>query len=401
MILGIMFGVSLFAGAISVRAEISLSELVELFISLGVIPSEKAEQARSALAAYSKTTLIVFASDLKIGDRGEDVLNLQKILNTDRKTRIAISGPGSLGNETTYFGVLTKAAVIKFQELYASEVLAPVGLFRGTGYVGPSTRKKLNALAQVQTEAAETKADVAEETVPVEDTSVQETLPTSVLLGIGDSDNLYVAFPSSYDGATGTEITLMGSGFTSTDNTIYFGTTKIENVPSLTGTDLTFTVPDVAYGRYNISVVNENGTSGAISFIVPDPNTDPPIISSIFPQSGRGSTEITIHGSGFTATDNLVYTGYTVLENISSPDGKTITIILAPPSLAGESVVEENTDVHSSIVNWEFTDEVRRQYSQYFALYEDLVTDKPEYFYVYVENKNGFSNSAVFEYFLK
>jgi hypothetical protein len=50
------------------------------------------------------------------------------------------------GLVTGFFGNLTKSAVIKFQEKYASEILNPLGLYSGTGYVGPSTRSKINQL---------------------------------------------------------------------------------------------------------------------------------------------------------------------------------------------------------------------------------------------------------------
>jgi hypothetical protein len=50
------------------------------------------------------------------------------------------------GLVTGNFLFLTEAAVIKFQETYASEILVPFELTKGTGFVGPRTRAKINAL---------------------------------------------------------------------------------------------------------------------------------------------------------------------------------------------------------------------------------------------------------------
>ena len=50
------------------------------------------------------------------------------------------------GLVTGNFLTLTQAAVIRFQEKYAPEILAPLGLEKGTDYVGLMTRNKINSL---------------------------------------------------------------------------------------------------------------------------------------------------------------------------------------------------------------------------------------------------------------
>ena len=86
-----------------------------------------------------------FLRNLSLGSTGEDVRELQKFLNA-KGYIVAISGFGSPGNESDYFGPRTKAALIKFQEFYKDEVLIPLGLARGTGYFGPGTRNKIKKL---------------------------------------------------------------------------------------------------------------------------------------------------------------------------------------------------------------------------------------------------------------
>ena len=77
------------------------------------------------------------------GKRNIDVKNIQKILNADKATQIAKSGPGSPGKETNLYGAATKAAVGKFQIKYGI-LKSPKD--KGYGIVGPATRKKMNEL---------------------------------------------------------------------------------------------------------------------------------------------------------------------------------------------------------------------------------------------------------------
>lgn len=98
--------------------------------------------------AHADTSVCSYSwnKNLKIGSTGSDVLDLQRFLNSDPDTTIALSGPGSKGKETSSYGSMTAKAIAKFQMKYAADILSPAGITKGTGSVGPATRAKLNAL---------------------------------------------------------------------------------------------------------------------------------------------------------------------------------------------------------------------------------------------------------------
>ena len=80
-----------------------------------------------------------FKTDLREGSKNKGVENLQRCLAQDTE----IYPEGDISG---YFGKSTKAAVIKFQEKYAKDILEQWGLKEGTGIVSKGTRDKLNEI---------------------------------------------------------------------------------------------------------------------------------------------------------------------------------------------------------------------------------------------------------------
>jgi len=124
------------------------AHIAEIEVQLEILRAQLAELQSQALSTDIPAVCkgLSFERNLKFGVIGRDVQCLQTLLNTKLDTKLAKKGPGSPGNETRYFGSLTERAVIKFQEKYSNEVLAPFGLTKGTGFVGKTTRGKINNL---------------------------------------------------------------------------------------------------------------------------------------------------------------------------------------------------------------------------------------------------------------
>lgn len=114
----------------------------------------------STPALAQATIKNTFTTNMSLGSTGVQVLELQQILNKDIDTRLSSNGPGSPGNETNYFGHITKSAVVRFQEKYRNKVLTPVNLTLGNGYVGFYTRKKLNTLSQTLSQTTNTLSQI-------------------------------------------------------------------------------------------------------------------------------------------------------------------------------------------------------------------------------------------------
>ena len=92
-------------------------------------------QSTSALTPSTDSGQTGFARNLKLSSTGPDVQALQQFLNAHGFT-VSTQGPGSTGNETNLFGLLTQSALIKFQKAN--------GIVPAAGYFGPITRGKIS-----------------------------------------------------------------------------------------------------------------------------------------------------------------------------------------------------------------------------------------------------------------
>lgn len=120
-------------------SSMSLEQLIALVNSL------QTQLSGSGSAASCSFT---FTRSLGQGSTGADVMNLQKFLNMSADTRVSVSGAGAPGMETSYYGPATAAAVSKFQTKYSADILVPSGLTSPTGYFGPSSMAKANAICK-------------------------------------------------------------------------------------------------------------------------------------------------------------------------------------------------------------------------------------------------------------
>lgn len=169
-----------------------------------------------------------FLRNLQIGSVGQDVLFVQQILNLSPLTQVAQNGPGSPGNETVFFGNATRSAIIKFQTLYANDILVPAGLAHATGVAGSFTLKKINELAAMYAATASSTTSVSSSTavlIPKTQTNQPPSIDsiTPTIINNGDT------------------IVIKGKNFDATNNTVMVSIElddRFTHVPSYDGTTI-------------------------------------------------------------------------------------------------------------------------------------------------------------------
>jgi len=93
-----------------------------------------------------------------------------------------------------------------------------------------------------------------------------------------------------------------------------------------------FVIPNnVNNGKYNVYVSNANGNTQNLLvgdfFTVTDTPRESPLVEQVSLSTSDGK-KIIIRGKNFDTINNTIYSNFGTLENVSSQDGKTITVQL-------------------------------------------------------------------------
>ena len=247
---------SVAAPVLAITAEELQVQIDALMAQISALNTQLAALEGGTTTGAVTCTITSFTRSLKQGMSGDDVKCMQIVLNTSADTQLAATGVGSSGNETTYFGPLTKAAVIKFQEKYASDILASWGLTSGTGFVGSTTRAKLDAFL---TGEVVTPDDDDGEVGTAATVSLASATPAAAQVALNSQDVIFtkIKFTAGADAYTISKIVVARGGVSADTDVssirLFDGSTQLGSTQALntnthkaTFSSLSWTIP--SYG---------------------------------------------------------------------------------------------------------------------------------------------------------
>lgn len=271
-------------------------------------------------------SLSAFSRNLTVGSFGDDVLELQQLLNSDSDTRLAITGPGSPGSETRYFGSITKNALIKFQNKFRSEILTPVGLSFGTGYFGPSTIKKVNQedVRSVTKQPTITSSNISEDN-NVQLSKKEDLYSSSPQLAKGGS-RMMILRPGQLH-ILDNSITLFGEGFDLRPKVMIDDKVVVPSIKS--DSELSFKIPTLSTKTPELWLETDNGmqSNHIPLFVGTQGLAKTPKINNVSSDIVSWNDTITIEGDNFT-DNNTVVLPHVVLFGVPSDDGRTLVLFL-------------------------------------------------------------------------
>lgn len=215
-----------------------------------------------ALIAGSADAAMTWSRSLKLGSRGADVKDLQVFLNMCADSKVANSGAGSPGMETTYFGPATKAAVMKWQQAR--------GVSPASGLFGPLSRAKAADLQASTNVCGGSVVVNPPQSGPVT-AMIAANNPASGTLVAGQATADLAHFTFSGTGTvTGISLKRIGVSADATPSNVYLfdGAMRLTDAASVSNNgSVTFNVPAGIFsvnGSRTISVKSDiaTGTSG-------------------------------------------------------------------------------------------------------------------------------------------
>lgn len=259
-------------------------------------------QAKLQSAQPTASFCLTVAGDLKIGDKGDAVKNLQEALQKLSYFNGAIDG---------VFGESTASALTAFQEANRAEILTPNGLSHGTGYFGASSRRVLMlrfpcsgvTTTDLKSDAASTRG-----ALEIKYPTGGETLKAG---------STYTLQWKGYDaGGTSYQVSLVKRGVNGGDDIIQ-SIGKIYNSIYSPDPKLVWKIPtNVAAGSgYRISYVGSDaggkGGGASNSFSISSSVTAAVRISEVWAKGWDEGTvtaneSVTVSGKGFLPTGNNV-----------------------------------------------------------------------------------------------
>jgi hypothetical protein len=175
-----------------------------------------------------------------------------------------------------------------------------------------------------------------------------------------------ISYITPTNGAVGSQVTVYGSGFSTSGNTVYFGSTVITNVGSFDGQTLSFTVPSqmtgnssqlITLGVYNVSVANTSGMhSNSAPFTVTSlaGSSYAPTISSVSGPAAitagtTGSWNITVNTNNSNYYNNLTV-------SVNWGDQNTYGYAAAPAQqLTAQNIAQTLSFTHTYMTSGTYT----------------------------------------------
>jgi len=327
-----------------------------------------------------------FENALYYGMNNTEVQYLQIILKSEIG---APTYPDTVG-ATGFFGGITKASVIEFQEKYADDILATYGLTSGTGYVGTTTRAKLNELLQAQPPVPDDDDDTADDdddddTADDDDddddtddgdysVELSDDNPSATTLMDESAYNEMLTFEATADDGDWDISSITVERFGISTDAMVGGVLIKDSEGSRHGNVYTFSdkEAEIVFENYPISIEEGNtetisvfynlgstATSGTIGAKITAINGDPdglPLVGNTFTLASGGS----VLGA---LTVDVVNVATTAVSVDVGTDNKLLTKFQFTESTSNEDVYIEELTIYNNgssadgdVLNWELRD---------------------------------------------